>query len=160
MEEIIFRRYDRVVKEGSALPDLIVIDGGKGQLSAAMQSLTKLDLRDKIAIIGIAKRLEEIYVPNDPVPLYLDKNSPSLKLIQQIRNEAHRFGITFHRKKREEDFLKSELDGIKGIGSTTRDRVLAQVRDIAELKNMDRVELEKLAGKKAGGILFESFRKS
>lgn len=158
MEEIIFRRYERTLKEKTPLPDLIVVDGGKGQLSAALQSLDKLELRDKIAIIGIAKRLEEIYVPNDPVPLYLDKTSPSLKLIQQIRNEAHRFGIAFHRKKREGDFLLSELDGIKGIGTVTRERVLAKVRDIAELKEMSLADLEKLAGKKAGGLLFMAFK--
>lgn len=159
MEEIIFRRYERVLREGTPLPDLIVIDGGKGQLSAALQSLEKLGLREKIAIIGIAKRLEEIYVPNDPIPLYLDKNSPSLKLIQQLRNEAHRFGITFHRKKREDSFLISELDGIKGIGAATRENILSKVRDIGELKEMSRENLILLAGKRAGQLLYEAFRK-
>lgn len=158
MEEIIYRRYHRVLAEKTSLPDLIVIDGGKGQLSAALESLEKLQLRDKIAIVGIAKRLEEIYVPNDPIPLYLDKNSPSLRLIQQIRNEAHRFGITFHRKKREASFLTSELDGIKGIGAVTREMILSQVKDLALLKTMSLDALQKLAGKKAGQILYAFYQ--
>jgi len=157
MEEIVFRRYFRVLDEGGRLPDLIIVDGGKGQLSAALKSLHKLNIRDRVAIIGIAKRLEEIYVPEDPVPLYLDKNSPSLRLIQQIRNEAHRFGITFHRKKRELSFFESELDRIPGIGKATRERILLKLKDIQQLKHMEKDEIEQIAGKRAGKILYEYF---
>ncbi|MFO7616193.1 MAG: excinuclease ABC subunit C, partial [Bacteroidales bacterium] len=131
MEEVVFRRYRRMLDEGAALPQLIIIDGGKGQLGAALKSLEKLGLRKSIALIGIAKRLEEIYFPEDPVPLYLDKKSESLRIIQQIRDEAHRFGITHHRKKREKSVSGSVLDGIRGIGEQTRDRLL-QVFDSPE----------------------------
>jgi excinuclease ABC subunit C len=158
MEEIVFRRYSRVLKEGKGLPDLIIVDGGKGQLSAALKSLAKLELRDKIAVIGIAKRLEEIYIPEDPVPLYLNKNSKSLKLIQQIRNEAHRFGIAFHRKKRELSFLESELDQIPGIGKATREKILIQLKDIQQLREMNSEEMRKVAGTKATKILMDYFQ--
>ncbi len=158
MEEIIYRRYHRVLAEQQALPDLIIIDGGKGQLAAALASLEKLQLRDKVAIIGIAKRLEEIYVPNDPIPLYLDKNSPSLRLIQQLRNEAHRFGITFHRKKREASFLTSELDSIKGIGKVTREKILGNIKDLEALQDMKLEALQELAGKKAGQLIYAYYR--
>ena len=117
MEEVVFRRYKRLLKEKQNLPQLIIIDGGKGQLNAALKSLIKLNLRGRIAIIGIAKKLEEIYFPDDPVPLYIDKNSESLKLIQNLRNEAHRFGITFHRQKRSGKLTQSTLDDIPGIGA-------------------------------------------
>ncbi len=120
MREIVERRYSRALNEGENIPQLIVIDGGKGQLNAAVESLQKIGLYGKIAVIGIAKRLEEIYFPEDSVPLYLDKNSETLKLIQQLRDEAHRFGITFHRKKRSKSQLVSELDTIKGIGVETK----------------------------------------
>ena len=119
MEEVVYRRYKRLLDEEKSLPQLIVIDGGKGQLGAALNSLEKLGLRGKISIIGIAKRLEEIYFPGDSVPLYLDKNSETLKIIQQLRDEAHRFGITFHRDKRSGEFIKSELENISGIGEKT-----------------------------------------
>ena len=158
MEEIIFRRYGRVLSEGGTLPDLIIVDGGKGQLSAALKSLDKLHIKDSVAIIGIAKRLEEIYVPGDPVPLYLDKNSVSLRLIQQIRNEAHRFGIAFHRKKREMAFMDSELDQIKGIGKVTRDKILLQLKDIQQLKEMDLEMIRQLAGPRAAKLLYDHFQ--
>ena len=119
MAEIIHRRYSRVVNEGQKLPQLIVIDGGKGQLSTAVETLQKIGIYGKVAVIGIAERLEEIYFPEDPVPLYLDKNSETLKLIQQIRDEAHRFGLSHHRQKRSKDQVKSELDTITGIGPVT-----------------------------------------
>ena len=116
MEEVVHRRYKRLLDEGQSLPQLIVIDGGKGQLSSAVKSLNRLGLRGQIAIIGIAKRLEEIYYPGDSIPMYLDKKSETLKIIQQLRNEAHRFGLTLHRKIRSKSALNSPLDGIEGIG--------------------------------------------
>ena len=117
MEEVVYRRYKRLLDEDEPLPQLIVIDGGKGQLSSALKSLDALELRGKIAIIGIAKRLEEIYYPGDSIPLYLDKKSETLKIIQYLRNEAHRFGITFHRNKRSKGVLQSELEQIPSVGS-------------------------------------------
>lgn len=119
MEEVVFRRYKRLVKENQPLPQLIIIDGGKGQLSSSLKALDDLGLRGKIAIIGIAKRLEELFYPDDPIPLYLDKKSETLKIIQQLRNEAHRFGITFHRQKRSKEALNTALETIEGIGEKT-----------------------------------------
>ena len=119
MEEVVFRRYNRLLEEKQPLPQLIIIDGGKGQLSSSLKALDKLDLRGKIAIIGIAKRLEELFYPEDPIPLYLDKKSETLKIIQQLRNEAHRFGITFHRQKRSKEALNTALETIEGIGQKT-----------------------------------------
>jgi len=134
MEEIVFRRYRRLIDEQKPLPQLIVIDGGKGQLSAGLSALEKLNLRGKITIIGIAKRLEEIYFPEDSVPLYLDKNSESLKVIQQLRDEAHRFGISFHRDKRSKEFIKSELENINGIGKSTIEILLKKFKSVENLK--------------------------
>lgn len=148
MKEIIYRRYSRLINEQLELPKLIIIDGGKGQLSAAIQSLTELDLKGKIAIIGIAKRLEEIYFPDDPIPLYIDKNSESLKLIQQIRNEAHRFGISFHRLKRSGSMLKSEISKIPGIGENTLRKIWDAVNSLEELKNMPEEKLAVILGEK------------
>ena len=119
MEEVVYRRYKRLLEEKQPLPQLIIIDGGKGQLSSSLKALDKLDLRGKIAIIGIAKRLEELFYPEDPIPLYLDKKSETLKIIQQLRNEAHRFGITFHRQKRSKEALNTALETIEGIGQKT-----------------------------------------
>tara|TARA_R100000353_G_C6450929_1_gene181251 strand:- start:40 stop:771 length:732 start_codon:yes stop_codon:yes gene_type:complete len=119
MEEVVYRRYKRMLDEEQPLPQLIIIDGGKGQLSSALKSLDALGLRGKIAIIGIAKRLEELFYPDDPIPLYLDKKSETLKIIQQLRNEAHRFGISFHRDKRSKEALNTTLEGIPGIGEKT-----------------------------------------
>jgi excinuclease ABC subunit C len=119
MEEILYRRYSRVLNENGELPQLIVIDGGKGQLSSAISTLEKLNIRGKVAVIGIAKKLEEIIYPDDPIPLYLDKNSETLRVLQHIRNEAHRFGITFHRNKRSKEFIVNELNQIPGIGDKT-----------------------------------------
>ena len=158
MEEVIFRRYARLIQEGTQLPDLIIVDGGKGQLSAALGSLDKLNLREKIAIVGIAKRLEEIYVPGDSVPLYLDKNSRSLRLIQQLRNEAHRFGITFHRKKRETALFESELDLIPGIGPATRDKIQLKIKDLKLLGAMDIKDIASITGMKAARILHDYFQ--
>lgn len=134
MEEVVFRRYKRLLEEEQPLPQLIIIDGGKGQLSAALKSLEALELRGKIAIIGIAKRLEEIYFPNDPVPLYLDKRSETLKTIQQLRNEAHRFGITHHRNRRSKGAINSELETIKGIGTKTAEQLLQQFKSVKRIK--------------------------
>jgi excinuclease ABC subunit C len=136
MKEIIHRRYSRLLNEQQELPQLIIIDGGKGQLNAAVQSLLQLELRGKIAVIGIAKRLEEIYFPDDPVPLFIDKNSESLKLIQQIRNEAHRFGISFHRIKRSGSMLNSAITKIPGIGEQTMRKIWGNINSLEEMKKL------------------------
>ncbi|MBI4648573.1 MAG: excinuclease ABC subunit UvrC [Bacteroidia bacterium] len=154
MEEIVFRRYKRSLEEQQSLPQLIVIDGGKGQLNAGVRSLEKLELRGKIAIIGIAKRLEEIYFPGDSVPIYLDKNSETLKIIQQLRNEAHRFGIKFHREKRTKGFVTSELDNIPGIGPKTKELLLKEFKSVARIKKTEITELEKIIGKSKASIIF------
>ncbi|QQS52654.1 MAG: excinuclease ABC subunit UvrC [Bacteroidota bacterium] len=134
MEEVITRRYKRLLEEGAELPQLIIVDGGKGQLSAAVKSLEGLDLYGKIAILGIAKRLEELYFPGDPVPLYLDKNSYSLRIIQQLRNEAHRFGISFHRKVRSKKMMQTQLLEINGVGPATIQKLLAHFGSVYQLK--------------------------
>ncbi len=159
MEEIVFRRYRRMLEEKQELPQLIVIDGGKGQLSAAVKSLEKLELQEKIAVIGIAKKLEEIFFPGDPVPLFIDKNSVSLKIIQQLRNEAHRFGINFHRDKRSSGMIRSEMDEIKGIGPKTIELLLKKIGSPEKIKNVSREELEKLIGKKKAAIISENLKK-
>ena len=141
MEEVVFRRYKRLLDEDQDLPQLIVIDGGKGQLSSALKSLDILGLRGKIAIIGIAKRLEELFYPEDPIPLYLDKKSETLKIIQQLRNEAHRFGITFHRNKRSKAAINSELSQIKGIGEQT---ILSLLKRFKSVKRVTKANLEEL----------------
>ena len=153
MEEIVFRRYKRMIEENQKLPQLVIIDGGKGQLSSAVKSLDKLGLKDNLTIIGIAKKLEEIYFPGDSVPLYLDKNSISLKIIQQLRNEAHRFGINFHREKRSSGMMKSELDEIKGIGIKTKEILLKEIGSPDKIRKCSFIELEKLIGTKKAEIL-------
>lgn len=158
MEEVIYRRYKRILEEKNQLPQLIVIDGGKGQLSSAIKSIGKLGLREKITVIGIAKKLEEIYFPGDSVPIYLDKNSYSLKLIQQMRNEAHRFGINFHRNKRSSEMTRSELDEIKGIGPKTKEILLRNFDSIEKIKKSMEGELEKLIGNNKAEILRKYFR--
>jgi excinuclease ABC subunit C len=146
MEEVVFRRYSRILDENSSLPNLIVIDGGKGQLSSAVKALNDLGLSSKISIVGIAKRLEEIYFPNDSIPLYIDKRSESLKILQQARNEAHRFGITFHRKKRSKSSIKSKLDSLKGIGPSTQKILLSSFKSLARLKKSDFKSIQSLIG--------------
>ncbi|HEY5591138.1 MAG TPA: excinuclease ABC subunit UvrC [Paludibacter sp.] len=141
MEEIIFRRYDRVINEKGPLPQLIVVDGGKGQLSSAISTLERLDIRGKVAVIGIAKKLEEIIYPDDPIPLYLDKNSETLRVLQNIRNEAHRFGITFHRNKRSKEFIISELSQIPGIGDKTIEMLMRKFKSIKRLKETPESEI-------------------
>jgi excinuclease ABC subunit C len=134
MEEVIYRRYKRMLDEAQELPQLIVIDGGKGQLSSAMESLDKLGLRGKVAVIGIAKRLEEIYYPEDPYPLYIDKKSETLRIIQHLRDEVHRFGITHHRKRREKGVIKTELSEIPGIGAATSGELLRVFKSVKQIK--------------------------
>jgi excinuclease ABC subunit C len=158
MEEIVYRRYKRAIDEKKELPQLVIIDGGKGQLSSAMKSMTKLGLREKIAVIGIAKRLEEIYFPGDSVPIYLDKNSISLKIIQQLRNEAHRFGINFHRGKRSSDMIRSDLDLIKGIGPRTKEILLTHFGSVDKIKGASSDELQKIVGPSKTAVISEYFR--
>ena len=160
MEEIIYRRYSRLLEEGQDLPQLIIIDGGKGQLSAAMNSIEKLGLRKAITVIGIAKRLEEIYFPGDSIPLYLDKTSESLKIIQQARDEAHRFGITHYRKKHQKSLVKTELSDIKGIGPATVQLLLKEFKSVKRIKNTSLKDLEKVIGLSKAQITFKYFNKS
>ena len=147
MEEVVHRRYKRLLEEDKDLPQLVVIDGGKGQLSSAVKSLDVLGLRGKIAIIGIAKRLEEIYYPEDPIPLYLDKKSETLKIIQQLRNEAHRFGINHHRNKRSKGALQTEMTQIPGIGEKTVVSLLKKFKSLKRIKNATFDDLEQLIGR-------------
>ncbi len=158
MEEIIYRRYKRVQEENQSMPQLIVIDGGKGQLSAALESIDKLGLRGKVAIIGIAKKLEEIYFPEDSIPLYLDKRSESLKIIQQIRDEAHRFGITHHRNKRDKGTLKTELTEIKGISDTTAQKLLTHFKSVKQVKLATEIELAVIIGKAKAKSVIEYYK--
>ncbi len=160
MTEIVYRRYKRLLEENKPLPQLIIIDGGKGQLSAAVESLKKLKIYDKITIIGIAKKLEEIFFPEDNIPLYLDKNSESLKIIQHARDEAHRFGITFHRNKRSKSFINTELKNIKGIGNKTIDILLKNYKSINKIRNTPLDELSKCIGKSKAQIIFNYFKKT
>lgn len=147
MKEVLTRRYTRLVEEGQELPQLIVVDGGKGQLSAAVEALDAIGLRGKIAVVGIAKRLEEIYFPGDSVPLYIDKNSESLRVVQQLRDEAHRFGITHHRNRRSKSALVSELDGIKGIGPATATALLTHFKSVARLKAASLEQIAAVVGR-------------
>lgn len=146
MEEVIHRRYKRMLDEALPLPQLIVIDGGKGQLSAAVSSLEKLGLRGKVAVIGIAKRLEELYYPDDPLPLYIDKKSETLRIIQQLRDEVHRFGITHHRKRRSKGVIKTELEEIPGIGPRTAEELLREFRSVQRIKEAPLEALAALIG--------------
>lgn len=157
MEEVIFRRYSRVLEENLPMPQLIVIDGGKGQLGAAINSLRKLGLMGKVAIIGIAKRLEEIYFPGDPLPLYLDKRSESLRIIQQIRDEAHRFGITHHRNKRSRATFTTELNEIKGISDKTAEKLLIELKSVKNIREATLEELEQVIGRSKALLVFNHF---
>ncbi len=158
MEEVVFRRYRRLLDENIPLPQLVVIDGGKGQLSSAMKSITKLGLENKITVIGIAKKLEEIYFANDPVPLYINKKSESLKVIQQIRNEAHRFALTLHRNLRSKNFIKTELTEIPGIGEATAQKLLTHFGSVKMLKEANRVLVVQLIGKANAAKVFDYFQ--
>ena len=157
MEEVVFRRYKRLLSEGESLPQLIVIDGGKGQLSSALKSLDLLGLRGKIAIIGIAKRLEEIYYPGDSIPMYLDKRSETLKIIQFLRNEAHRFGITLHRNKRSKSAIQSELEQIPNIGKQTITSLLRKFKSAKRVKTATFKELEALVGEARAKKIYTYF---
>lgn len=160
MEEVITRRYSRVLEEGQGMPQLIVIDGGKGQLGAACNSLQKLGLLGKVTIIGIAKRLEEIFYPGDPIPLYLDKRSESLRIIQYIRDEAHRFGIMHHRKRRSKSTITTELNEIKGISDATAQKLLSEFKSVKRIKETPLEELEKIAGKAKAKLVYDYFQKA
>ncbi len=157
MEEVVLRRYKRALDENAPLPQLIVIDGGKGQLTSSLKSLEVLGLRGKIAIIGIAKRLEEIYYPDDPIPLYLDKRSETLKILQQLRNEAHRFGIAFHRNKRSKAAINSELGEIKGIGQKTTEELLFFFKSVKRIKEASLENLATAIGRAKAKKIYETF---
>ncbi|HET9055081.1 MAG TPA: helix-hairpin-helix domain-containing protein, partial [Cyclobacteriaceae bacterium] len=156
MKEIVYRRYFRLVHEDLPLPDLILIDGGKGQLSSACEALKELNLYGKIPIAGIAKKLEEIYYPEDPLPLMINKRSPGLKLLQFIRDEAHRFAITFHRQKRSKTFLKTEMEELKGIGKSTTEKLLQHFKSVKKIKEATMEELEKVVGKSKARLIKEN----
>ena len=156
MEEVIYRRYKRMLEEKKEMPDLIIVDGGKGQLTSALKGLSKLPLRQKIPLIGIAKRLEEIFFPEDPVPIYLNKNSITLNIIQQIRNEAHRFAIRFHRQKRSQWFTRTELQSIPGIGEKTALRLLSHFKSVREISKLNQQQLAGVIGP-SKAILVETF---
>lgn len=157
MEEVILRRYSRVVEEGEGMPQLIVIDGGKGQLGAAINSLQKVGLMGKVTVIGIAKRLEEIYFPGDSIPLYIDKRSETLRILQHIRDEAHRFGITHHRSKRSRETIKTELSGIKGISDVTSQKLLIHFKSVKGIKEATLGELEQVIGKSKAALIISYF---
>ena len=159
MEEVIFRRYKRLIKENKSLPQLVIVDGGKGQLSSALKSLKKLDLDKKIPIIGIAKRLEEIYYPGDKYPLYLDKKTPTLKVIQSMRNEAHRFGITHHRNRRLKGLIKTDLSNVEGVGEKTVLILLKKYKSVNAIKKIPLAELIAFIGKSKGQKVFESLKR-
>ena len=157
MEEVIYRRYSRLLEEGQDLPQLILIDGGKGQLSSAVKSLKLLGLYGKITIVGIAKRLEEIYFPEDPIPLYLDKKSETLKILQQVRDESHRFGVKHHRIRRKNNTIKSELEEIQGIGAKSIELLLKKLKSVKRVKETSQETLEEILGKAKGKIVWDYF---
>jgi excinuclease ABC subunit C len=157
MEEVVYRRYSRLLEEGSSLPQVVIIDGGKGQLSSAMTSIQKLGLQDKIQLIGIAKKLEELYFPGDPLPLHLDKKSETLKVIQQMRDEAHRFGITHHRKRREKGTIKTSLSDIGGIGSATAQTLLRKFKSVKNIRSATLDELKAAIGNNRAEIVYAHF---
>jgi len=157
MEEVVYRRYKRLVNEGKELPQLVIIDGGKGQLSAAYKILKQLGVEDKITLIGIAKRLEEIFFPEDPIPIYINKKSESLKLIQQARNEAHRFAITFHRNQRSKDFTSTELTNIPGVGAKTAQKLLSHFGSVKKIKTASITDIREVVGEAISDKLMKYF---
>lgn len=159
MEEVVGRRYRRLVAEGESLPDLIIIDGGKGQLSSTVKILKELEILDKVTVIGIAKKLEEIFFPDDPIPLYINKKSESLVLIQQARNEAHRFAITFHRNQRSKNALSTELTNIEGIGVKTSEKLLKKYKSVSRIKELAETELADIVGNSAANKIVTYFEK-
>ncbi|MDO9261150.1 MAG: excinuclease ABC subunit UvrC [Flavobacteriaceae bacterium] len=160
MEEVVYRRYKRMIEEGLELPNLIIVDGGKGQLSSAVKSLELLEINEKVAIIGIAKRLEEIYYPNDSIPLYLDKKSESLKIIQQLRNEAHRFGLTFHQKIRSQKSIQNELEQIVGVGKETADLLLKKFKSVKRITQLSLENLSQEIGKSKAAKIYAHFHQN
>jgi len=157
MREVIYRRYRRVLEENQPLPNLIIVDGGKGQLSSAVESLKELGLYGKVPILGIAKRLEELYYPDDELPLYIDKKSETLKIIQQLRDEAHRFGITHHRNRRSKGTMRSELEDIKGVGEETIKLLLKELKSVKKVREADVEILKQIAGNAKGQIVWNHF---
>ncbi len=157
MKEVLHRRYSRMMAEGEELPQLVVVDGGKGQLSAAVEAFDEMGIRGEVALVGIAKRLEEIYFPGDTLPLYIDKMSPSLRVVQALRDEAHRFGITHHRDRRSKGQLVSELDTIKGIGAVTAKTLMRHFKSMKKLREADVEEIAEVVGRAKAGILTEYF---
>jgi excinuclease ABC subunit C len=160
MEEIILRRYKRLLEENKPLPQLIIVDGGKGQLGAALKSLALLGLTGKMTVIGIAKKLEEIYYPNDSLPMYLDKKSETLRIIQQMRDEAHRFGITHHRRRREKATMSPQLMGIDGVGTTINQKLLWKFKSVKNIKLATLEQIQEVIGKSKGKLVFDHFRQS
>ncbi|WP_370898969.1 excinuclease ABC subunit UvrC [Chryseobacterium gossypii] len=157
MEEVIYRRYKRMLDEGESLPQLILIDGGKGQLSSAVKSLRLLGLYGKITVVGIAKRLEEIFFPEDPIPLYLDKKSETLKILQRVRDEAHRFGVKHHRTRRKNSTIKSELEDIPGVGDKTIELLLSKLKSVKRIKEASLETLEEILGKSRAKVVYDFF---
>jgi excinuclease ABC subunit C len=157
MEEVVYRRYKRMQDEGQPLPDLIVIDGGKGQLSSAVESMKKVGIYGKVPVMGIAKRLEELYYPDDELPLYIDKKSETLKVIQQIRDEAHRFGITRHRNRRDKNTLQTELEQIEGIGPETAKMLLAELRSVKKIRETKLEEMANIVGNAKAKLVWDYF---
>lgn len=160
MKEVVYRRYKRLAEEGQSLPQLVIIDGGKGQLSAAMESISKLDLKGKLTLIGLAKNEEEIFFPGDKESIKLPYNSESLKLIRRIRDEVHRFGITFHRKKRSKGTFKNELEDIKGIGENTANVLLKEFRSVIKIREASEEALAKIVGQSKGKVVWKYFHKT
>ena len=160
MEEVVYRRYSRLLKEKEPLPQLIIIDGGKGQLSSAVKSLEKLDLLGKITIIGIAKKLEELYFPNDSIPLHINKKSESLKLIQQARDEAHRFALTLHRNLRSKHFLGTQLTDIPGVGKKTAEKLLSEFKSVNKIKALTKEQIVESVGLASGKKVYDYFHPS
>ena len=159
MQEVVYRRYSRLKAEEKPLPDLIVIDGGKGQLSAAQETLKALGLSDKIKMIGVAKRLEEIFFPGESIPLFLDRRSETLKVIQQIRDEAHRFGITHHRNKRSKSTFRTQLTEIEGIGDITSRNLLLKFQSVKKISQTSLEELTNAIGASKAKIVYDYFHK-
>lgn len=160
MKEVLTRRYTRLMEEGEELPQLVIVDGGKGQLSAAVEAFTEMGIRGKVALVGIAKRLEEIYFPGDSVPLYIDKNSESLRVVQRMRDEAHRFGITHHRNRRSKGQTVSVLDGIKGVGEVTRDTLIKHFKSLKRLREADESAVAAVVGVAKAKIVVEGLKKT
>ena len=153
MREVIVRRYSRLVQEGQELPQLLIVDGGKGQVTAALEALDSIGLLGQLAVVGIAKRLNEVYFPGDSVPLYIDKNSETLHVIQRLRDESHRFAITFHRKQRSKGQLHSALDDIPGIGPKTRDTLLKHFKSLKRIREASHEELAAVIGPTKAAVL-------